>query len=174
MVIQLSTRKRTTMTQTDSEEAEAEPKKSKLPLILSVVLALVGGGAGFYLSWSGTILAAAQDDSAEAQEDTASPIDDVAYIPIEPLVISLRKPAKSKHLRFRAQLEVPSRYQADVEKLIPRVTDVLNTYLRAVRVEDFDDPAILVRLRTQMLYRVEMVLGEERVNRLLVMEFVFT
>ena len=162
------------MNQTESADAESAQKKSKLPIILSLLLGLAGGGVGFYLSWSGVVLAGAPDESIVKAQPDASPIDDVAYIPIEPLVISLRKPSKSKHLRFRAQLEVPSRYQSDVEKLMPRVTDVLNTYLRAVRVEDYDDPAILIRLRTQMLYRVEIVVGKERVNKLLVMEFVFT
>jgi flagellar FliL protein len=161
------------MTQAEVDIADKPTKKSKLPIVLSLVFALVGGGGGFYASWSGLFLGPEQEHLAK-QDNYVSPISDVEYIEIDPLVISLRRPSRSNHLRFRAQLEVPSQYKADVEKLLPRVTDVLNSYLRAVKVEDFDDPAILARLKTQMLHRVEIVVGAERVRNLLVMEFVFT
>ncbi len=75
-------------------------------------------------------------------------------------------------MRFRAQLEVPSKYKADVETLLPRVVDVLNSYLRALETGDLTDPSALVRLRAQMLRRVQIVTGEGRVNDLLIMEFV--
>lgn len=160
------------MTQTDANVDAPPDKGSKLPLILSLVFALIGGGGGFYLTWSGLLLGPGQKKVENV--GTESVIPDMAYIPIDPMVISLRKPTKSNHLRFRAQLEVHAQYKADVEKLMPRVTDVLNTYLRAVKVEDFDDPGILIRLRSQMLHRVNVVVGQRRVNNLLIMEFVFT
>jgi flagellar protein FliL len=55
---------------------------------------------------------------------------------------------------------------------MPRIVDVLNGYLRAVEVREFEDPAALVRLRAQMLRRVQIVTGEGRVRDLLVTEFV--
>ena len=55
---------------------------------------------------------------------------------------------------------------------MPRILDVLNTYLRAVEVRDLEEPAALVRLRAQMLRRVQVVTGEGRVRDLLVTEFV--
>ncbi|WP_373030227.1 flagellar basal body-associated protein FliL [Sulfitobacter sp.] len=158
----------------DSSDEKVDKKKSKLLPILSLFLGLISGGAGFFLSYSEIILAEKNSGADINVEEQPHPIDDVVYIPIDPLVISLHKPSKSKHLRFRAQLEVPAKFRDDVEKMMPRVTDVLNTYLRAVRVTDFDDPEILIRLRTQMLHRVEIILGEERVNKFLVMEFVLT
>jgi len=161
------------MTDTPEEIEEAPPKKSKMPLILSLVLALVGGGGGFYLTWSGMIMGD-ETESDVADTDNLAPIGDFVYVPIDPLVISLRQPAQSKHLRFRAQMEVPSKYRADVEKLLPRVTDILNGYLRAVKVEDLESPSILLRLRSQMLHRIEVVVGPDRVKDLLIMEFVFT
>jgi flagellar FliL protein len=55
---------------------------------------------------------------------------------------------------------------------MPRVVDVLNGFLRAVDVTDLEDPAALLRLRAQMLRRVQIVTGEGAVRDLLVMEFV--
>ncbi|MEM7791980.1 MAG: flagellar basal body-associated FliL family protein, partial [Verrucomicrobiota bacterium] len=75
-------------------------------------------------------------------------------------------------LRFRAQLEIREENREDVEKLLPRIIDVLNSYLRAIDVEDIEGTASLVRLRSQMLRRVQVVAGIDRVQDLLVMEFV--
>ena len=55
---------------------------------------------------------------------------------------------------------------------MPRIVDVLNTYLRAVEVRDLEEPAAMARLRAQMLRRVQVVTGEGRVRDLLVTEFV--
>ena len=55
---------------------------------------------------------------------------------------------------------------------MPRVVDVLNSYLRALEIDDLRGNAALVRLRAQMLRRVQTVIGRDRVNDLLIMEFV--
>ena len=160
------------------ETGQTTPKKrSKMPLVLGVGLALAGGGAGFYAVDSG-LLPLPESNPADAhaaetgnQAESASGAADVAFVPIEPLVISLNDSAGT-HLRFRAQLEVAKSERAQVEHLMPRIVDVLNGYLRAVEVADLRDNAALFRLRAQMLRRVRVVAGADRVGDLLVMEFV--
>ena len=162
----------------DPEEAEEDPpkKKSKLPLIIGLVLALASGGGGFYAVQSGLILGDASHmaDGHEEMEDHAAEkvahMPDVAFVPVDPLVISLSD--RGGHLRFRAQLEVGSAYTDEVTKLMPRVVDVLNNYLRALEAEDLSDGTSLARLRAQMLRRIQIVTGGGRVNDLLIMEFV--
>jgi flagellar FliL protein len=61
---------------------------------------------------------------------------------------------------------------ATVAALMPRVLDVLNTYLRAVQARDIEDPAALARLRAQMLRRIQVVTGDGQVRDLLITEFV--
>lgn len=161
-------------------EEETPKKASKLPLVLGLVLALLGGGGGFYAVQSGLLLgsdadhAKAHDDKAEdsknAGEMHTAMVSDVGFVPVDPLVISLGAP--NGHLLFRAQLEVPSSYVDDVTKMMPRVVDVLNNYLRALEVEDLSNNASLTRLRAQMLRRVQVVTGAGRVDDLLIMEFV--
>ena len=56
--------------------------------------------------------------------------------------------------------------------LLPRILDVLNGYLRAIAVSEIESPAGLVRLRAQLLRRIQIVTGEGRVRDLLVTEFV--
>ncbi|WP_323763769.1 flagellar basal body-associated FliL family protein [Marinovum sp.] len=160
-------------------ETEDEPvkKRSKLPMTLGLVLALAGGGGGFYAVYSGMILGPPADEvRAGAPGDTetgaaAMALPDVAFVPLEPMVISLPG-GSARHLRFTAQLEVPTAAKPDVELLLPRVVDVFNSYLRAVEVADLEKPTALLRFRSHLLRRAQLVLGDERVNNLLVMEFV--
>jgi flagellar FliL protein len=107
---------------------------------------------------------------AEAADVEALP--DIAFVPIDQMVLSLGAAAEGRYLRFTAQLEVPSVHAGDVTLLKPRILDVLNGYLRAVDPAELEDPAALVRLRAQMLRRIQIVTGEGRVRDLLVTEFV--
>ncbi len=156
----------------DAEQPqEAAPKKrSRLPLILGLGLAVTLGAGGFYATWSGLLFAPADSHAEDAQ--AVSKLPDVEFVAIEPLVISLGPGAQSTHLRFAAQLEVDRMHQREVTHLLPRILDVLNGYLRAVELADLENPASLVRLRAQMLRRIQIVTGEGRVRDLLVTEFV--
>lgn len=159
------------MSDPNTETADPPKKKSKLPMIIGLILGLAGAVGGFFAVSSGMIMAAeSQDHTTDDADGMAMP--DVAFVPVDPLVISLRAPSQSRHLRFRAQLEVPAQFQVDVEKLLPRVVDVLNSYLRALDTGDLEDPSALMRLRAQMLRRVQIVAGQGRINDLLIMEFV--
>lgn len=149
-------------------DAPAPKKKSKLPLILGLVLFVLGGAGGFIAVQQGLLFG----DKKEAGAEVAAPLPDIAFVPIEPLVINLGDGARSRYLRFQAQLEVEGPRAADVTKLLPRIVDVLNGYLRAVDLHDVEDRAALVRLRAQMLRRIQLVAGAGRVRDLLITEFV--
>ena len=154
----------------------APPKKSKRPLLIGLVLMLLAGSGGFYALYSGMILPApaadgGQGTAAHATAPVPAALPDIGYVALDPMVISLAGTG-AKHLRFVAQLEVPHAYEADVEHLKPRVMDVLNGYLRAVDPALLEDPSALMRLRAQMLRRVQIVTGDGRVRDLLIIEFV--
>jgi len=154
----------------------ATARPSRLPLVIGLVLAVMGAGGGFFAVRAGILpITGASTSSASQtapQEDTSPDYGDLSYVPIEPLVISYAQDGRSRHLRFRAELEVPEDETEEVTRLMPRVVDVLNTYLRALRISDLEESTALLRLRAQMLRRVQAVVGHERVNDLLVMEFV--
>ena len=152
------------------QDAEPKKKKSKLPLILGLVLALVLGGGGFYSTWSGMLFGAPEAEHAE--EEKPGPLPDIAFVPVETVVISLGQGGEASHLKFTSQLEVAKSYADEVTVLMPRILDVLNSYLRAVAITDLEDPTAMARLRAQMLRRVQIVTGEGRVRDLLVTEFV--
>ena len=173
----------------DIAAAEPPAKKGKLGLILGLVGALALGGGGFYAVWSGlfdpmALIGGGEDGGhggggggghggdGHGSEAAATVLGDVAFVAMEPIMISLAPGANARHLRFAGQLEVAPDRAAEVTALMPRVLDVLNTYLRAVEARDLEDPAALARLRAQMLRRIQVVLGEGKVRDLLVTEFV--
>ena len=162
------------MAEQEENGEDLPKKKSKLPLIIGLVLAIAGGGGGFYAVQSGMLFGTDSHAEVEKHEtpEMVAEMADVAFVPIDPLVISLGPGGNGSHLRFRAQLEVGPGHEAEVEKLMPRVVDVLNSYLRALEPADLESSSILVRLRAQMLRRIQIVTGAGRVNDLLIMEFV--
>lgn len=148
-----------------SEPGPAPRKGLAKPLIIGVVAAAALGGGGWYATHSGLL------SGGSAALRSAG--DDVAFVPVPAMVISLGPESPHRHLRFSATLEVGRGMQAQASDLMPRVVDVLNSYLRAIDVSQFDEPAALFRLRAQMLRRVQLVTGQNVVRDLLVTEFVF-
>lgn len=158
------------MTQADKAPKPQPRKKSKLPLLMALVGALALGGGGFYATYSGLLLGGSEKAAAPAGDTSALP--DITFVPVDPITISLGPQSKAKHLRFSAQLEVNSVHVAEVQLLLPRIADVLNSYLRAVELVQLEDPSALMRLKAQMLRRVQIVTGQDRVRDLLISEFV--
>ncbi|MCW3782043.1 flagellar basal body-associated FliL family protein [Defluviimonas sp. CAU 1641] len=157
------------MSGSDTTPDDAPKKVSKLPILFGFVLMLALGGGGFFAVYSGLILghgAAVKKGSPHVEA-----LPDIAFVPIAPMVVSLGSES-GRYLHFTAQIEVAKVHESDVVLLLPRVLDVLNGYLRAVEVSELEDPTALVRLRAQMLRRVQMVAGDGRVRDLLVTEFV--
>lgn len=155
-----------------------------MPAILGLVLAVAGAAGGFFAVQAGVIGGFAKQDTAQgasdgiatAQSDAQArhvvSADNVAFVEIDPLLISLGPGGGARHLRFRAQVEVPPTSEKNVRKLMPRIVDVLNGYLRALDISDLEDPLALVRLRSQMLRRIQIVAGRDAVHDLLIMDFV--
>ena len=157
----------------DPVEPIVKKKKSKLPMLVGLILAILGGAGGFMAVKMGFVFGPAGEEAhAETEEGMLPPMAPVAFVPLDPLIINLPNQSGRQFLRFAAQIEVNPAYQAEIEAIKPRIVDVLNGYLRAVEVSDLEDPAALLRLRAQMLRRVQVVTGTDRVRDLLIMEFV--
>lgn len=167
-------------------DAKAPPRKKGLlvPLIVGLVLAIAGGAGGYWAVTSGPLGRTSEsagsggdgygDDGGE--EEAASYIrpelEEVAFVPLDPMVITIGSGAVGRQLLFTAELEVAPDDAEEVTNLLPRVLDVLNSYLRVIDMQELDDPRTLVRLRAQLLRRIQIVTGEVLVRDLLVTEFV--
>jgi flagellar FliL protein len=154
----------------DADAAPARAARRK-PLLIGAVLALVLGGAGFGATYTGVLSGLLAGFGApEADSGLMSP--DAVFVPLDPMIVSLGPLANVRNLRISATLEVSRVHQAEVTQLMPRLLDVLNGYLRAVEPAEFAAPGALIRIRAQMLRRLQIVAGEGRVRDLLLTEFV--
>lgn len=160
----------------DAEPADAEdapPKaKSRKPLIIGAALALLLGGGGFFAAYAGLIPGFGGAKKHEAA-DPATPVPGGlgAFVALDPMALSLGPGTAASKLRLQAALEVAPEFSAEVSALRPRVMDVLASYLRALDIAELEDPAAMIRLRAQMLRRIQLVTGEGRVRDLLITQF---
>ena len=141
-------------------------------VFLSLALALVGIGGGFFAVYSGVVpigsMVGAKTDHHVAAIETPK----VAFVPIPPLIVTLPPEAEHSHLRFSGPIEVPKQFEEDVAFLMPRIQDLMNGYLRALRAADIEGAGAIFRIRLHLLRRIMMVVGEEKVKGLLITEFI--
>jgi len=164
----------------DETETHDAPKKKGilLPMLVGVVLAAAAGVGGFWAVTSGLFGPAGGGDSAQGEDDDAPPerarpeLDDVAFVPLDPVVVNLGSESAGRHLLFTAQLEVSPGDASEVTHLMPRVMDVINSYLRVLDMQELTNPRTLTRMRAQLLRRIQVVTGDVLVRDLLVTEFV--
>lgn len=170
------------MTDATTNDPQEGKKLGKKPIIISVVLMVVGGVGGYFATSSGLIpisreVATAQSEDGSRQQDATDmveavePLPDIDYVELEPVVVTMIHTEQVFNLRFRAQLEVNAMYKEDVEKITPRIIDVLNSYLRALEINDFKNGYALTKIRAQLLRRFQAVAGQGRIRDVLVMDF---
>ncbi len=138
--------------------------------MIGLLLFALCGGGGFYAIHAG-LLSKAVAAFAGAPASAAK-LPDITFVPVHTLVVSVGEGATARHLKFTSSLEVSPAARAEVSALLPRILDVMNGYLRAVDPASLEDPSALVRLRAQLLRRIQLVTGDGRVRDLLVTEFV--
>jgi len=164
------------MADATADEEKARPKPSGLWLIAGIFLAIAGGAGGFYAVRAGLLPGNPGRGESQAETPTDPPaqgdVSTPVFVAMEPMIISLGEDGNARHLKFRADFEVAPEHRQEVEQMMPRIIDVLNGYLRALKPSDLSDPMALTRLRAQMLRRVRIVAGKGRVRDLLIMEFV--
>lgn len=160
------------MSDAAAEMVEKTEKSRKSPLILGLVLAAMGAGGGYFAVGSGLIPGLTQDDPEIVTEQAVEALPDIGFVELDPIMVSFPDDRVVQHLRFRASLEVNVAHQREVESILPRVIDVMNGYLRALELSDFQDPLALVRLRAQLLRRIQIVAGQGRVRDVLIVDFV--
>lgn len=158
-----------------NDNAEARKKGGMLPLLIGLGAAIASGAAGFFLVYSDMLpLPVASRAEMEAEAEAHAPLElpRTNFVSLTPLIVTLGRGESLRQLQLTAQLEVAPEAVEAVTLLTPRVVDVLNTYLRAIDAATVEDPAAMLRMRAQMLRRVQVVTGEGMVRDLLVSEFI--
>ena len=167
------------MSDADEEAPQAEEKK-KLPvkaIVFSAAGALAMGaaatGAAYFLA-PGAGACSVESAKSGHKGDGHGASADVAFLNLEPLVVTLGANAHSRYLKISISLETVKNSKKTLTQLTPRIRDSLNTYLRAVEEDDLVRPAAMARIRAQMLRRLQLVAPSVSIHDVLITDFVLT
>ena len=137
-------------------EAPKKKSKKKLIIIAAVLLLLVGGGVGAKL---GGFLDKKPVEGADADNPPAKEKAETAeagtFHDLPDILVNLDGTGKQHFLKVKVSLELANKTdEPAIDKIMPRVTDQFQTYLRELRVEDLKGSAGIYRLRLELLTRV--------------------
>lgn len=158
----------------DITEGLEKKKFSGKKLVIFGVLALLllggVGGALWYFGILGGHKDAATDEKAtEAKQEKPA---NVVFYDLPEILVTLNSGGrKTNYLKLKVALELPSPDGMDrLEALLPRIIDNFQVYLRELRVEDLDGSAGLLRLKEELLVRVNAAVRPVRVSDVLFKE----
>lgn len=161
--------------------------KKKLILIVVPLLLIAGGGAAaFFTGALDPILgkkaegeakpgeeahgeeAAEKAEGGEHGEGATGP----SFVKIPDLIVNLSAPdGQPRYLRLSVQLELEKAEDAAaIEKVLPRVIDQFQTYLRELRVSDLKGSKGIYRLQIELLSRVNAAAAPIKVKDVLFQE----
>lgn len=156
----------------------AEPKKKllsgKLLIIIgAAVVLLLGGGAGaYFFLFSGPKPEHQEADKPHVEPEPTGP-QKIVYYNLPDLLVNLNAGAgrRTSFLKLTLSVELRSMDDAGVfEANLPRIVDNFQIYLRELRPEDLRGSSGFLKLREELLTRVQLSAAPARVNDLLFKE----
>ncbi|HEY1612131.1 MAG TPA: flagellar basal body-associated FliL family protein [Rhizomicrobium sp.] len=153
----------------------AAPKKRfgrKFLLIAAggALVALLGlGGGSYFLFFAGR----SEKPASGAQSLPVVP-PQVAFYDLPDMVVNIQTPDGSPaYLKLGVALELDNAQEkAGVHALMPRVTDQFQSYLRELRVDDLRGSAGVLRLKEELLRRINVAIEPYRVRDVLLKEMI--
>lgn len=177
----------------DEEGEDGEKKKGGgLKKIIIIVLALVILGGGGYFAY--TMFFAGGDEPppaakpaqgeakpGEAQGQAGQPTGDKAaadnpeasVYPLDPFIVNLSDPTGNRYLKVKLALDLSSKALADeVQKKIPRIRDAVLLLLSSKSFNEIASVEGKLKLRSELLHRINQALTKGRVSTLYFTDFV--
>lgn len=156
-----------------SDEAGAEaPAKKKLSgkvLVLYIalpLLLLIGGGAGAYFSG---LLGGGEHEADHEPVVAAAPV----FYDLPDFLVNLSGPPPQHYLKMRVTLQIADPEIAKtLDAQMPRVLDSFQTFLREMRPEDLQGSEGMLRLKEELLRRINLVLDPTVVSDVLFKEII--
>ncbi len=156
-------------------------KKLVLFIALPVLLLLIGGGAGAFFLLGGEEAAEEEQADATQAEGEAEPgtsdellkdISDITFLDMPEILVNLNGGGKqANYLKVNIALELhDAEAVKTVNAVLPRVVDSFNVYLRELRIEDLSGSVGLVRLKEELMVRINASLGGPHVKDILFKE----
>ena len=156
-------------------EGEAPKKKgflSKKMLMIAVpalLLVLGGGGGGAYFF----LFKKSASEAAKAEEVPLTP-PKVAFSDMQDILVNIQSSdGTPAYLKLGISLELEDDAQkAAITPLMPRITDQFQAYLRELRLDDLKGSAGVLRLKEELLRRVNVAAAPYKVRDVLLKEMI--
>lgn len=166
----------------DQEEGSAEGegesgvssagRKRLLIVIILAVFLVVGGVAGAYFLGYMDPLIAKLTGKERQKAEAGIEARETVFMDLPELLVNLNTGGRrTSFIKMKVTLEVEKKeYVPVVEKLMPRIIDNFQVYLRELRIEDLKGSIGMYRLREEMLLRVNTAAAPAQVNDVLFKE----
>jgi flagellar protein FliL len=146
----------------------------KLLIIVAAGLLLVlgGGGAGLYFF----VFSAPKDDTKLAANEAPMPVTppQVAFYDVPDIIVNIQSADGSPaYLKLSTSLELETADEKPgITALMPRVVDQFQGYLRELRIDDLKGSAGVLRLKEELLRRINVAAAPYRVRDVLLKEMI--
>lgn len=162
----------------DQPQTNSKKGKSKLFLILIIlpVLIIAGGVAAFFFLYSAPsdeeIAKEIQKDNRPAASVSREPQIGIT-IELKPFIVNLADPKASHFLKATITLEVKNDRAKDLtEKMLPRLRNDILLLLSSQTLEDVISIEGKVRLRDEIMARVNRIIGRGQLKNVYFSQFV--
>ena len=164
--------------ESDPGATAAPPEKAgginKLLIITAAVIVLVCGGlAGAYCTGLlDPVMATILGDETPPSEEHAAKSAEPVFYEMPEFIVSLNNgDRKSRFMKIRVSLELEDKAAVpEVERLMPRIVDNIQVYLRELRAQDLKGSAGTLRLREELLKRINASVAPLRIGDVLFLE----
>lgn len=93
------------------------------------------------------------------------------YVELDELIVTIGSAPATRYLKMNLSVVTQKGNAARVKDAQPVLIDAFVNYLRAVELEDFEDPGFYAEMREQLARRAELVLGGAVTDGVLITEF---
>ncbi|MEM8986453.1 MAG: flagellar basal body-associated FliL family protein [Pseudomonadota bacterium] len=163
----------------DGEGEDGEKKKKKLSgkvLVLFIALPavlLIGGGvaAAYFLGFIGGKPDEAMEVAEVEPEEVLPP---PVFYDLPEMVVNLNSDGgRAVYLKVKIALELREENPAEVlDPLTPRIVDRFQVFLRQLKVQDLEGSAGMLRLKQELLRRINLVVEPMEVRDILFKEMI--
>ena len=92
----------------EPQDAAPKPKRSRTALLAGVLAAMALGAGGFYATYSGLVPASLPGSGGGHGEAAAGDLPDIAFVTIEPMVLSLARRGRGSTCGSRPRSRFPA------------------------------------------------------------------
>jgi flagellar FliL protein len=149
----------------------------KLIVAGALVVVLGGGGGAYYFLGGASSEEHGETAAAEAGHGVAAselPPEHAAFFDVPDIIVNIQTADSSPaYLKLAVSLELDSpEARAAIEPVMPRVVDQFQTYLRELRVDDVRGSMGVMRLKEELLRRVNLAAAPTPVRDVLLKEMI--